>query len=164
MHEHDNADDSNERGKSVEEVKCVIHPSITHFLRACRKFILANKLCQWHSYNMNTQVISVVELPPFSRNAKDLLSASEILALKEELSASPLKGVVIPATGGIRKLRVAAKGKGKRGGARVIYYYYVLKQHVYLMTCYGKNEKEDISPQEKKILRGIVEMLKGSER
>ena len=77
------------------------------------------------------------------------------------LSGRPDAGDVIPGSGGVRKLRWAAKGKGKRGGARIIYLYVVVAAHVYLMRCYPKNAKTDLTPDEKKQLRQIAVHLKG---
>ncbi len=61
---------------------------------------------------------------------------------------------------GIRKLRWAASGKGKRGGVRVIYFYHVVGDRIYLMTCYAKNEKDDISDDMKKKLKDIANDIK----
>jgi hypothetical protein len=69
---------------------------------------------------------------------------------------------VIPGSGGVRKLRWAAKGKGKRGGARIIYVYVVVAGRVYLMRCYAKNVKTDLTVDEKKALRQIAAYLKGA--
>lgn len=108
---------------------------------------------------MQRHIIEVIELPPFIRKARGLLTEQEVAHLKQELAKSPEKGVVIPGTGGIRKLRVAAKGKGKRGGARVIYFYYIHASHIYLLTCYSKNEQEDISADQKKSLQQVIALL-----
>jgi hypothetical protein len=68
---------------------------------------------------------------------------------------------VIPGAGGVRKLRWAAKGKGKRGGARVIYIHVVLATRIYLLRCYAKNVRTDLTADEKKELRRIAAHLKG---
>jgi hypothetical protein len=75
---------------------------------------------------------------------------------------NPSAGDVIPGSGGIRKLRWAAKGKGKRGGVRVIYLYLVAAARVYLLRCYAKNVQTDLSADEKKQLRQIAAHLKGA--
>jgi hypothetical protein len=67
----------------------------------------------------------------------------------------------IPGAGGARKLRWAAKGKGKRGGARIMYVYVVVAARIYLVRCYAKNVKADLTPDEKKELRQIAGRLKG---
>ena len=70
---------------------------------------------------------------------------------------------MIPGSGGVRKLRWAAKGKGKRGGARIIYVYVVVAGRVYLIRCYAKNVKADLTADEKKQLRQIAAHLKGAQ-
>lgn len=65
-------------------------------------------------------------------------------------------GDVIPGAGGARKLRWAAKGKGKRGGARNIYVYIVVAARIYLLRCYAKNVRTDLTEREKKELRQIA--------
>ena len=76
-------------------------------------------------------------------------------------AAHPHDGDVIPGTGGARRLRWGAKGKGKRGGARIIYIYVVIAASVYLIRCYAKNVKTDLTAGEKKELRQIADRLKG---
>lgn len=105
-------------------------------------------------------VIAIVELPPFLKKAAKILEKEEIEALRAYLLQYPDKGDVIPGTGGIRKLRWAASGRGKRGGARVIYFYHVVGTTIYLMACYTKNEQDDLSPQVKKQLKAVVEQIK----
>ena len=73
----------------------------------------------------------------------------------------PDAGDVIPGAGGARKLRWAAKGKGKRGGARIVYLYVVIAARIYLLRCYAKNDKTDLTAEEKKNLHQIAGYLKG---
>lgn len=68
---------------------------------------------------------------------------------------------MVPGAGGARKLRWGAKGKGKRGGTRIIYLYVVVAAHIYLLRCYAKNVKTDLTADEKKELRQIAAYLKG---
>lgn len=89
-----------------------------------------------------------------------MLSEAEREGLCLYLIQNPSKGDVISGTGGVRKLRFAAEGKGKRGGAHVIYLYHVIGATVYLMTCYAKNEQSDIDPAVKKKLKTIVNQIK----
>lgn len=105
-------------------------------------------------------VIAITELPPFSKKVTKILSQEEQEALHRHLIQHPDEGDVIPGTGGIRKLRWAASGRGKRGGARVIYFYHVVGTTIYLMACYTKNEQDDISPAVKKQLKAIVDQIK----
>jgi hypothetical protein len=66
----------------------------------------------------------------------------------------------MPGSGGVRKLRWAAKGKGKRGGARIVYLYVVIAARIYLLRCYAKNVRTDLTADEKKELRQIAAHLK----
>jgi mRNA-degrading endonuclease RelE of RelBE toxin-antitoxin system len=85
-----------------------------------------------------------IELPPFAALRDDLFTDEEFLALQVFLCEHPDAGDVIPETGGCRKLRWAAKGKGKRGGARVIYFIRRAEARLILVTAYGKGEREDV--------------------
>ena len=69
------------------------------------------------------------------------------------------EGDLIPGLGGIRKIRWQGSGRGKRGGVRVIYYYYNEAHPVYLLFAYAKNMQENISPSEKKLLHAYVEKI-----
>ena len=75
----------------------------------------------------------------------------------------PNIGQVIPGAGGARKLRWAAKGKGKRGGARIVYLYVVIAARIYLLRCYAKSVKTDLTADERKELRQIAAHLKGAQ-
>lgn len=103
--------------------------------------------------------ITVVELGSFSREANGLFSRDEIEGLIAYLANHPSEGAVIPGTGGVRKLRWRARGKGKSGGARVIYFFRDLNMPLYLLTVYGKGEKIDLSMSEKKQIQAIVEQI-----
>ena len=105
--------------------------------------------------------ITVLELPKFKAEATELIGADGIEAVAVYLIDHPDAGDVIPGAGGARKLRWAAKGKGKRGGARIIYLYVVIAARIYLLRCYAKNVRTDLTADEKKELRQIVAHLKG---
>lgn len=105
-------------------------------------------------------MIEIIELPSFVRATKKWLTEAERLALHHQLKQQPESGDVISKTGGARKLRVATGGKGKRGGGRAIYYYLERDGEIFLITAYQKSKKEDISADEKKIIRLVVEELK----
>ncbi len=68
---------------------------------------------------------------------------------------------IIPRTGGARKARMSAKGRGKRGGYRVVYYF-VLENIVWLLTIYDKVQKENLSPEEEKTVQGLVQKIQSS--
>jgi len=73
------------------------------------------------------------------------------------LVARPDLGAIIVGSGGIRKVRWSARGRGKRGGARVIYYWAVKADQLLMLLAYAKNERDDLSPEQLKTLRILVE-------
>ena len=97
------------------------------------------------------------EFAPFTRRVMELLDDEDLARVQILLLARPDAGKVIPKSGGLRKLRVAAKGHGKRGGARMIYYWVVARDRILLLDIYAKNEKEDLSADELKQLRTLME-------
>jgi hypothetical protein len=99
---------------------------------------------------MPRRPVSVTELAGYKRRADELLSASEQDAVVDLIAFDPTCGDLISGTGGLRKVRVALGSKGKRGGARVIYYFYNEDIPVLLMAIYAKNEKADLSARDRK--------------
>jgi len=93
-----------------------------------------------------TRLQTVVELPEFLRRAKAVLSEEERLALVNHVAASPEAGTSLG--GGLRKLRLAREGGGKRGGYRTIYVFGGTHMPIFLLTVFAKNEKADLSPTE----------------
>lgn len=94
-----------------------------------------------------------VELPLFEKDVYDYLDDDEYGAFQWHLRQHPDSGDVIQSGGGIRKIRWSAKGKGKSGGVRIIYYHYAKNSEITLMLIYGKNEMGNISPEMLKRLR-----------
>jgi len=105
-------------------------------------------------------VITIIVTQQFTGKADKIMSAAEKDELFDFIARNPKEGDVISGTGGVRKLRFAIQGKGKRGGVRVIYYYYDDRNPVLLFTVFGKNEKSDLTKKEKNILYGIVQDIK----
>ncbi len=103
-----------------------------------------------------------IESKVFEKLREKYLDDESYRALQNFLVEQPLTGDVIQGTGGLRKLRWSAKGKGKRGGVRTIYLYLTEKSHIHFLTLYAKNEVSDLTTDEKKILKGIVEELKNA--
>ena len=99
-----------------------------------------------------------IEAPPFTVVLPDYLSVEDYRALQLFLARDPAAGDVIPATGGFRKLRWAdpRRGKGKRGGMRIIYYVFDRDEQIWLVTLYGKGEVTDLSPDEKRSLKAAI--------
>jgi mRNA-degrading endonuclease RelE of RelBE toxin-antitoxin system len=103
---------------------------------------------------------SVLETPIFSRRADALLTREERAELIWTLACNPLAGDLIPGTGGVRKLRFGAGGRGKRGGFRVVYYVLNEAMPVVAIILYGKNEQADLTPAEKRGAATIVAAMK----
>lgn len=107
---------------------------------------------------------TVAETPTFTRQAEKLFSAEAKQELITYLAENPLSGAEIPGTGGVRKLRYEVSGRGKRGGARIIYYYLDRSVPLYALLVYGKNEKADMTPEEKRIVAGLAQAIKTQAR
>lgn len=100
-----------------------------------------------------------IELPPFARHRANYLSDALFRSLQNLLMLSPTCGDVIQHTGGLRKLRFGDphRHKGKRGGLRVIYYWWQEKAQILLFTIYGKGEMNDLSPAQRSLLCMLLE-------
>ena len=105
-------------------------------------------------------MVTVAETREFSRRADGLMGQADKEALVFYLACHPDAGALISGTGGLRKLRWSAGGKGKRGGARVIYYFHSEKMPLYLLTVYGKSEKADLSPEQRRELSNLTDLLR----
>jgi len=97
----------------------------------------------------------------FLSATKKLMDDGERAELVDYLACNPTAGDVIPGAGGVRKLRWGLEGRGKRGGARVIFFFHDMDMPLYLMTAYAKNERENVSQAEintlQKLARALVE-------
>jgi mRNA-degrading endonuclease RelE of RelBE toxin-antitoxin system len=102
-------------------------------------------------------VARFVETPVFSRRLQGLLSDDDYRALQLALVFRPEQGVLIPGTGGLRKLRWSLRGKGKRGGLRVIYYWKSAEEVIYLLFLYSKNQQGDLTPDQLRWLTRTLE-------
>ncbi len=103
---------------------------------------------------------TIVELPEYERRASTLLNHSEKQGIINYLAVHPQSGVIIQGSGGIRKFRWACGNRGKSGGVRVIYYFYNKSMPLFLLTLFGKNEKANLSKNERNELAKIVKLLK----
>jgi hypothetical protein len=99
-----------------------------------------------------------VELPAFARYRADYLDDEGLRGVQVALLKNHECGDVIEGTGGLRKLRYgdARRGKGKRGGLRIIYYWWASGRQFWLFTLYDKDEAEDLSASEKKLLKDML--------
>ena len=100
-----------------------------------------------------------IETPLFTRLLPDYLSDEAYRLLQQALLENPEMGELMPDTGGFRKLRWpdARRGKGKRGGLRVIYYHLSTDRQVWLFTIYGKDEIADLTPDDKRQLKAAIQ-------
>lgn len=100
-----------------------------------------------------------VEAPSFTRHLQDYLNEDQYRKLQNRLASDPEMGDVVPGSGGFRKMRWAdaRRGKGQRGGLRIIYYYFAMDRQIWLMTLYAKDEAADLTAGEKKTLKNAVQ-------
>ena len=107
----------------------------------------------------NTKIFQFVEAPAFSRHREDYLDDDGFRKLQESLTTNPEAGDLIPAAGGIRKLRWkdSRRGKGKRGGLRIIYYCFLADEEIWLLKLYDKDQAVDLTKDEKDQLRRALE-------
>lgn len=104
---------------------------------------------------------SFVLTPSFEKSwAAMSLGDDELRALQNLLIEDPETGDVIQGTGGARKVRIPLEGRGKSGGGRVIYVDVVVRERIYLLMAYPKNVQTDLSPDQKKMVRKVVERIK----
>ena len=100
------------------------------------------------------------ETPLFTRLQPDYLNDESYRTLQKALMENPELGSVIPGTGGFRKVRWedSRRGKGKRGGLRVIYYYLISDHQIWFFTIYDKDEATDLTADEKKLLKKAIQI------
>jgi hypothetical protein len=103
--------------------------------------------------------VSVVETPEFLAAAQRIMAEDECGLLVDYLARNPSAGDIIPGTGGVRKLRWALEGRGKRGGARVVYYYHSDDMPIFALTAYAKNERANLSQAERNDFRRLTALL-----
>jgi hypothetical protein len=102
----------------------------------------------------------VVETPGYLSRAERLLTAVEREAIVQMIARDPACGVLVQGTGGVRKVRVPAAGRGKSGGFRVAYYFHNERMPAFLLTVFAKNEKASLTPAERNALARVVETIK----
>ncbi|HLX68070.1 MAG TPA: type II toxin-antitoxin system RelE/ParE family toxin [Verrucomicrobiae bacterium] len=99
-----------------------------------------------------------IETPTFTKSVLKLLNDEGYAALQLHLAKHPDAGDIIRGSGGIRKIRWAGSGRGKRGGLRVIYYWWIAKDRISMLLVYPKNEQDDLSADQVKQLRKALEI------
>src|SRR3954468_22038792 len=113
-----------------------------------------------YSASVPQQLITVAETPLFQRQAKDVWNENEREDFVNFIARNPEVGEVIADTGGVRKVRWGRGGSGKRGGARVIYFYRDANLPLYLLMIYAKARQEDLSADDERAVRKLVGILK----
>mgnify|MGYP000732668594 CR=1 FL=1 len=115
-----------------------------------------------YNLKMSSIPITVVELSLFLRQAESIWDEVERQEFVDFIARNPETGDVIPDTGGVRKVRWRRQGTGKRGGARVIYFYRDARMPLFLILIYAKARRENMTADEKKQVRVLATALKQS--
>lgn len=108
---------------------------------------------------VRTVPITVLEMPEFVRTSSQWMNPEERMDVLAQIAGNPTAGEVIPESGGLRKIRVALPGRGKRSGGRIIYAYFGNDVPVFVFTFYPKNEKADLSQKDKHAIRKSLPIL-----
>lgn len=106
-----------------------------------------------------TKAFTFIETEIFTKRIVKLVDDETYAGLQAELVKDSTRGKVIQGTGGLRKIRMAARGKGKRGGARVIYYCVLLDEAIYMIFVYDKGEADDLTADQKKTLKALAQAI-----
>lgn len=99
----------------------------------------------------------IIETSIFTQQVQALLSDEDYRKLQVALILHPELGAIIPGSGGLRKTRWGIQGRGKRSGVRVIYYWMIMQDKILMLFMYAKNDQEDLTQEQLKVLRKIVE-------
>lgn len=105
-------------------------------------------------------MMTITEHPLFTKRITELFSDEEYRQFQSDLAANPEAGDVIPGLGGLRKVRLALPGRGKRGGARVLYLLFLKAETLFLLYVFTKGEFGDLPPDKRRVIRGLVEGIK----
>ena len=100
--------------------------------------------------------ITVVETRSFIEDAAGCFTEEERTEFIEYIARNPTAGVVVPGAGGVRKVRWRARGRGKRGGARVVYFFHNERVPLFLLAAYAKSQRVDLAPAQRTAMRRIA--------
>ena len=104
-------------------------------------------------------------LPEFDKQWKAIgFDDNDLKALQEELTINPEKGEMMRGTGGLRKIRVAFEGRGKSGSARACYVDFAVYEKIYMISAYTKNDKDNLTKEERNEIKRLIEVLKNTQR
>jgi len=109
---------------------------------------------------MRTRPVTVAETAVFMRQAGALWTVDERFEFIDFIARNPEAGDLIPASGGVRKVRWGRHGSGKRGGLRIIYFYHDPAMPLYLLMIYAKAQRDDLSPDARRTVQALVARLK----
>jgi hypothetical protein len=102
-------------------------------------------------------------LPEFDKQWKAIgFTDKELKTLQEELTINPNKGDLMQGTGGLRKIRVAFENRGKSSSARICYVDFAVYERIYLITAYTKNEKDNLSKEERNNVKKLIKLLENN--
>jgi mRNA-degrading endonuclease RelE of RelBE toxin-antitoxin system len=116
-----------------------------------------------NTYSRSMRLARVIATATYEKRVVKWLTSEDRMEMEAYIVSDPEAHPIIPGTKGVRKARWSRPGMGKRGGLRLIYYFWVEPNAVLLLTVYAKNEKENLSDADKKEIRKIVESLKRTE-
>jgi hypothetical protein len=105
-------------------------------------------------------MMTFTEHPVFTRRITELLTDEEYRRFQTDLAANPEAGDVIPGLSGLRKVRLALPGRGKRGAARVLYLLFVRAETVFLLYVFAKGEFKDLPPDKRRVIKRLVDEIK----
>jgi RelE toxin of RelE / RelB toxin-antitoxin system len=135
---------------------------------AVAEFKIAMRASMTYLGRMDKRPVTVSETHVFRRMAEKIWNETELAELVDYLAHNPEAGDLVPGTGGVRKLRWGRTGSGKRGGARVIYFYFDPDHPLYALLAFAKAQSEDMSADEKRreieIVDSIRQKAKGLQR
>jgi mRNA-degrading endonuclease RelE of RelBE toxin-antitoxin system len=101
-----------------------------------------------------SEAVVFVETPIFTRRISACMDDDDYARLQSFLAEHPEAGKIIQGSGGMRKLRWAGSGRGKRGGFRIIYFWWVARERISMLMVYPKSEQDDLAPDQLKLLKG----------
>lgn len=102
--------------------------------------------------------MEIIETPIFTDRVIKILTDEDYYDLQNLLVERPDSGSIIPGSGGLRKLRWKGSGHGKRGGSRIIYYWFTKKDVILMLFIYTKNESTDMTPEQVKVLKKLIKL------
>lgn len=105
------------------------------------------------------KLLSVVETPAYLSKATRMMSEAERAAIVDMIAETPRLGVLVRGTGGLRKMRIPLQGRGKRGGGRVIYWFYTEEYPAVLLWAFAKNEASDLTHEQRSRLMTVADAL-----